>query len=209
MRPPETGARGPGARVILGIDPGLNATGYGVIAVSGQRLALVTAGEIRPPRGRPLPERLQHLHRALSELLKRQQPDAVILEMVFTHDDYVNTAALMAHARGVACLAAQQHGAALVEYPPARVKKALTGHGAATKDQVARMVVQWLGCANPGWSFDATDALALAIAHAHMAGSPHLSVRRRRTRQVPAALHGLLMAGRRQVGGQAARWGAK
>lgn len=158
--------------VILGIDPGLNATGYGAVTADGRRLRLVTAGDIRPPSGRPLPERLQHLHRALSELLDRQRPDAVVLEMVFTHERYLNTAARMAHARGVACLAAQQHRVSLIEYPPARVKKALTGRGSATKAQVARMVAQWLGTTDSSWSFDATDALALAIAHAHMAAQP-------------------------------------
>jgi len=155
--------------VILGIDPGLNRTGFGAIAAEGGRLRLLVAGDIRPPRTGSLAERLDYLHGALSEILAVQQPGAVVLEMVFTHQDYVSTAARMAHARGVACLAAQQHGAAVVEYPPARVKQALTGRGAATKEQVARMVAQALGSREPSWSLDATDALALAIGHAQMA----------------------------------------
>jgi crossover junction endodeoxyribonuclease RuvC len=161
--------------VILGIDPGLNATGYGAIAVEGRLASLITAGDIRPPRGRPLPERLHYLHAALAQILNSQHPDAVVLEMVYTHQSYVNTAALMAHARGVACLATQQQAIPLVEYPPARVKKALTGRGAASKDQVAQMVTQWLGVCDPAWSHDATDALALAIAHAHMVGQPQMT----------------------------------
>ena len=155
--------------VILGIDPGLNATGYGAITIEGRRFQVRTAGDIRPPRSKPLAERLEFLHRALTELMIRQHPHTVVLEMVFTHERYINTAAKMGHARGIACLVAQQHHVPLVEYPPARVKQALTGHGAASKDQVARMVAQWVGGHDPSWSFDATDALALAIAHVHMA----------------------------------------
>ena len=154
--------------IILGIDPGLNVTGYGAIAAHSRRFQLVTAGDIRTPSGKPLPERLAYLHQALTTLIERQHPGTIVLEMVFTHERYVSTAAMMAHARGVACLAAEQQCIPLVQYSPARVKQALTGHGAASKDQVARMVAQWLGSSDPAWSFDATDALALAIAHAHM-----------------------------------------
>lgn len=161
--------------IILGIDPGLNVTGYGAIAAEGRRIQLVTAGDIRPPRRHPMGERLNYLHEALDALIGRQHPDTVVLEMVFTHQDYVNTATLMAHARGVACLVVQQHGIPLVEYPTARVKQALTGRGAATKEQVAKMVAQWIGVREASWSFDATDALALAIAHAHMQGRQPLA----------------------------------
>ena len=160
--------------VILGIDPGLNATGYGAIAANGRQLQLITAGEICPPKG-PLSRRLEFLHRALTEIVTRQRPQALVLEMVFTHPRYPNTAALMAHARGVACLIAEQQTVPLIQYPPARVKKAVTGHGAATKDQVARMVGSWIAGCDPGWSFDATDALALAITHAHMGSQQHLA----------------------------------
>ena len=156
--------------VILGIDPGLNAMGYGAITAHGRQVQLIAAGDIRPPKGKPLPQRLAFLHDALATLLRKHHPGVVILEMVFTHERYVSTAALMAHARGVACLAAEESHVPLVEYPPARVKKALTGRGAASKDQMARMVSQWLGVREDSWSFDATDALALAIAHAHMQG---------------------------------------
>ena len=161
--------------IILGIDPGLNVTGYGVINAIDRRLQFIAAGDIRPPRQKSLPERLEVLHDALARLIKQQHPDTVVLEMVFSHETYVNTAARMAHARGVACLVAQQHHIPLVEYPTARVKKAVTGRGGADKDQVARMVAQWIGVSDPAWSFDATDALALAIAHAHMQGRLQVS----------------------------------
>ena len=154
--------------VILGIDPGLNATGYGAIAAEGRRFSLIMAGDIRPPKQQSLSQRLAFLHQALTELLARAHPETVVLELVFTRERYANTAALMGHARGVACLAAQQYGVPVIEYPPARIKQAVTGKGAASKDQVARMVTQWMGVRDPEWSYDATDALALAIAHAHM-----------------------------------------
>ena len=157
-------------RVILGIDPGLNITGYGAISLAGRDVQIIAAGDIRPPRSKSLPERLEFLHRALTDLIAREHPQTVVLEMVFTHERYLNTAAKMGHARGIACLVAQQHHVPLVEYPPARIKQALTGRGAASKEQVARMVAQWAGCRDAAWSLDATDALALAIAHAQMQG---------------------------------------
>ena len=155
--------------VVLGVDPGLNATGYGMMRVDPHHLTLITAGDIRPPKGKPLTNRLEFIYDELSRLIARYHPATMVLEMIFTHHSYVTTAALMAHARGVACLAAQQHGLTLAEYSPARVKKALTGNGNASKTAVARMVGQWLGCDEPSLSADATDALALAIAHVHMA----------------------------------------
>ena len=157
--------------IIFGIDPGLIATGYGIITAQGARVELVTAGDIRPERTLPLPQRLEHIHDSLARLMTRYHPETVVLEKLFTHHHHVTTAALMAHARGVACLVAQEHQVPVAEYPPTQVKKSLTGNGAASKDQVARMVGQWLHAADdPSWSRDATDALALAIIHAHIAG---------------------------------------
>jgi len=116
-----------------------------------------------------LAQRLGVLHAALTTLLAQHQPEAVVLEMLYTHQQHVTTAAIMAHARGIACLATEQRGIPLIEYSPNRVKQSITGHGTASKEQVARMVAQWLGQRDASWSFDATDALALAIAHAQMA----------------------------------------
>ena len=155
--------------IILGVDPGLGITGYGAIDTAGGRLQMLCAGDIRPPRQQPMPQRLQFLHDELDRLLRRQPPDTLVLEQLYTHAGHVTTAALMAHARGIVCLIAEQHRVPLVEYPPNRVKKAVTGHGMASKEQVAQMVARWIGAADADWSFDVTDALALAIAHAHMA----------------------------------------
>lgn len=154
--------------VILGIDPGLNATGYGILETVRDRLRLIAAGDIRPPKQEPLAQRLGAIHDGLLRLMARYRPDTVVLEKIFTHYRHVTTATLMAHARGVACLVAQEHGLPLTEYPPTQIKKSLTGSGHASKTQVARMVGQWLHEADDAWSADATDALALAIVHAHV-----------------------------------------
>ncbi len=154
--------------IILGVDPGLNATGYGIIETLPEHLRVITAGDIRPRGKDPLAQRLAFIHDALSELILRHHPDIAVLEKIFTHHHHVTTATLMGHTRGVACLAAQEHGLQLAEYPPTQVKQSLTGNGHASKEQVARMVGQWLGHADASWSVDATDALALAIVHAHM-----------------------------------------
>ena len=155
--------------VIMGVDPGLIATGYGVLEIDGGRLRVMTAGDIRPPRQARLEERLGVIRDALASLILRWRPDSLVLEKLFTHHAHVTTAALMGHARGAACLAARDHKVPMAEYPPTQVKKSLTGRGHATKDQVSRMVGQWLGVRDPWWSSDAADALALAIVHAHTA----------------------------------------
>ncbi|MBI3324636.1 MAG: crossover junction endodeoxyribonuclease RuvC [Candidatus Omnitrophica bacterium] len=157
---------------ILGIDPGLNTTGYGVIEAEGGQFVLQEAGAIRPSPRQPLAQRLRQLHEGLSRVIRTALPQLTVLEAVFVHYQHVTTAALMAHARAVACLVSAQHDIPVVEYLPTRIKKALTGHGAASKDQVAKAVALWLGKADPAWLSDTTDALALAIAHAHISRVP-------------------------------------
>ena len=157
--------------IILGLDPGLNATGYGVILARDSEARFIAAGTLRPPARHPLSRRLLFLYDGLANVIDSHHPTTVVLEAVFIHHDYLTTAALMAHARGVACLLSAQHKIELVEYLPTRIKKALSGYGRASKEQVARVVGQWLGVRDPSWSSDATDALALAIAHAHICRS--------------------------------------
>ena len=154
---------------ILGIDPGLHATGYGVITVSSEGLRLVAAGTIHPSSPRvALGRRLQELYDGLREVIATSQPQALALESVYTHHEYLTTAALMAHARGVICLLGTQQGMSLIEYLPTRVKKALTGRGHASKEQVSRAVGMWLNVDASAWDSDVTDALALAVAHAQI-----------------------------------------
>ena len=154
--------------VILGIDPGLRSTGYGIIDALPSQHRVIAAGDIRPSAQEPLAARLAFLHASLTVLIMRHRPDTAVLEKLFTHHAHVTTAALMAHARGVVCVTVQEQGLALAEYPPTQVKQSLTGNGHASKAQVARMVRMRLGCGDPEWSFDTTDALALALVHAHL-----------------------------------------
>jgi len=151
---------------VLGIDPGLNATGYGLVARSGRRLHLVEAGVIRPGSAAlPLPQRLASLYDALAEALDALHPDALSIEEVFSHRAFPGTAVWMAHARGVLLLAAARHGAPVASYAPATVKKAIVGNGRATKAQVQHMVAQRLGVPSLPGPADVSDALALAITH--------------------------------------------
>lgn len=153
---------------ILGIDPGLHATGFGVIDVSGSSLTFVDAGAVRPTPTHPLSKRLGQLHEGLTQVIEAYRPQVMAVEAVYTHHAFVTTAAMMAHARGVICLLCEQHGMELSEYLPTRVKKALTGHGTASKEQVSKAVGMWLSVDTSSCAADVTDALALAIAHAHI-----------------------------------------
>lgn len=151
---------------VLGIDPGLNVTGYGVIARRGHDVVLIEGGVIRPGKPEwPLEARLTALYEGLAEALAAFSPDAVSLEEVFSHRRFVASALWMAHARGVACLTAGLAGVPVYSYAPASVKLAVVGHGRATKQQVQHMVGLRLKLAKPPTSSDVADALALAITH--------------------------------------------
>lgn len=155
---------------ILGIDPGLERTGYGLIEVEpDQSCRLKAHGIFKSSRTLPLEERLDILHTQLSAFLKEQNPNVIVLEQLYSHYDHPVTAILMGHARGIICLAAAQKKISLVSYAATRVKKAVTGNGGASKEQVQRMVCHFLGIKTLSSSFDVTDALALAIAHANVA----------------------------------------
>lgn len=176
---------------IIGIDPGLHATGYGIIGASAEGLRLVAAGAFHPSSRKPLAIRLGELYEGLRQVIVAHRPQVMALESVYTHHAYLTTAASMAHARGVICLLGAQHGMTLAEYLPTRVKKALTGYGTASKEQVSRAVGMWLNVGASSWDSDVTDALALAIAHAQISrvdsAVPALAQTRRRRRVVVPA----------------------
>jgi crossover junction endodeoxyribonuclease RuvC len=156
---------------ILGIDPGSITTGYGVVDYHRGRLALVEQGTISTKRGAELADRLCRIHESLLALIARCSPEAVAVEAPFGG---VNTKSLiqLAHARGVILLAARSAKLDVFEYAPRSVKSAVVGYGGAEKEQVARMVRTLLpGCAALVMSADASDALAVAICHAHTAGT--------------------------------------
>jgi crossover junction endodeoxyribonuclease RuvC len=151
--------------IILGLDPGLGCTGWGVIAAEGNRLSHIANGQIRTAPATPLAARLMKLHEELGQVLARHQPAAAAVEEVFVNENPQSTLKL-GQARGVALLAAAIGGIEVGEYAPRLIKKAVVGTGGAEKGQVHAMVQRLL----PGAKIagpDAADALAVAIAHAH------------------------------------------
>jgi crossover junction endodeoxyribonuclease RuvC len=154
--------------IVLGIDPGLANTGYGVVTRRGGRLAALDGGVIRTPAGAPQERRLADIHAAVEELLGEHEPDAVALEELYFGQN-VRTAFAVGQARGVVMLAAGQHAVPCAGYTPQQVKGAVCGSGRAEKDQVARMVMTLLGLPELPRPDHAADALAVAICHANCA----------------------------------------
>jgi len=149
---------------ILGIDPGLRVTGFGVIDKNGSRLTYVTSGRIRTPAG-DLALRLKVILDGLAEVIAEQRPAQVALEKVFVNVNPSSTL-LLGQARGTAICAAVMHGLPVAEYTALQVKQAVVGNGHAQKRQVQDMVRRLLKLAGEP-STDAADALACAICHAH------------------------------------------
>jgi crossover junction endodeoxyribonuclease RuvC len=150
---------------ILGIDPGLRRTGWGVIEVEGNRLAYLGCGSVEPPEDLPLSSRLLAIHEGLATVLGDFRPLEAAVEQTFVNKDGVATLKL-GQARGVAMLAPAMFGIPVSEYAPNQVKKTVVGAGHADKNQVMVMLKVLLPKAEPK-SPDAADALAIAITHAH------------------------------------------
>ncbi|MGN6182312.1 MAG: crossover junction endodeoxyribonuclease RuvC [Thermoanaerobaculia bacterium] len=156
---------------ILGIDPGSVTTGFGVVDYERARLTLVEQGSIHTPRGAELVDRLSIIHDGLRAVIARTRPEAAAIETPFAGKN-VNSLIQLAHARGVILLAVRAASLDVFEYSPRSVKSAVVGYGGAEKDQVAKMVRMLLpGCASLKMTPDASDALAIAICHAHTAGT--------------------------------------
>jgi crossover junction endodeoxyribonuclease RuvC len=154
---------------VLGIDPGLKATGYGIILCGPEsRLKVLEAGSIEPKAKLPLAEKLLKIHGFLTQIIERHRPDAVVLEKLYSHSAHPMTAAVMGHARGVICLACAQQELVVVEESPKRVRKAVVGNGNASKEQTCRVVANILKIDPACLTLDASDALALALGHARM-----------------------------------------
>jgi crossover junction endodeoxyribonuclease RuvC len=148
---------------VLGIDPGSQRTGWGVVQLEGTRLLPVDAGTIAVPAKLPLPARLRRIHDELRRVVEAHQPEVVAVEEIF-FAKYANAALKLGHARGVALLVAAESDLAVHEYPPAIVKRTVVGRGAAAKTQVGQLVRALLGLSQPPEE-DAADALAVAITH--------------------------------------------
>jgi len=159
-------APGPGAVRILGIDPGLRLTGFGVIDVRGRDLRYVASGVIRIPPG-PLPPRLKAIHDGVAEVVSEYRPGLAVAEIVVVNVHPQSTL-LLGQARGAAITTLVAHGLTVHEYTALQVKQAVVGYGRAAKSQMQAMVQRLLRL--PGVpSTDAADALACAICHAHAA----------------------------------------
>ena len=154
---------------ILGIDPGLRRTGWGVIEVEGNRLVYLGCGSVEPPENLPLSNRLLAIHEGLATVLGDFRPAEAAVEQTFVNKDGVATLKL-GQARGVAMLAPAMFGISVAEYAPNQVKKTVVGAGHADKNQIAVMLKVLLPKAEPK-SADAADALAVAITHAHHRGA--------------------------------------
>ena len=151
--------------IVLGLDPGLGTTGWGLIQADGNRLSHVANGQLKTNSAAPLPERLADLAAQLEALIAEHRPEAAAVEEVFVNKNPQSTLKL-GQARGVALMCAARAGIAVGEYAPSLVKKAVVGTGGAEKAQVHAMVSRLL----PGAKIagpDAADALAVAITHAH------------------------------------------
>lgn len=148
---------------ILGIDPGLNITGYGLIVCRGRDFAVEEAGVIRPPAQAAMAERLAALHAELAELIAQTRPDALAVEKLYAHYAHPRTAILMGHARGVILLAAAQAGLGVHDEAATEVKKSLTGNGHASKQQVQKAIQGLCRLAAPPEPPDVADALAIAL----------------------------------------------
>jgi crossover junction endodeoxyribonuclease RuvC len=154
--------------IVLGIDPGLASTGYGVVARRGGRLAALDGGVIETAAGVARELRLADIHAEVEQLITTHEPDAVALEELYFGQN-VRTAFAVGHARGVVMLAAGQRGLPCTGYTPQQVKGAVCGNGRASKEQVGRMVQALLALEQEPRPDHAADALAVAICHANCA----------------------------------------
>ncbi len=157
---------------ILGIDPGLNITGYGVLKLVDRQLRLVEAGVVRGRSRGTLAERIHDIHAGVTEVIQTLKPNVMALEKLYSHYDRPTTAILMGHARGAICLAAAQGGLEVADYAATQIKSLVTGSGRAPKFQVQQAVQRELNLSALPEPPDVADALAIALCHYHLAHGP-------------------------------------
>ncbi|MBI2219104.1 MAG: crossover junction endodeoxyribonuclease RuvC [Candidatus Rokubacteria bacterium] len=153
----------PRSRRVLGIDPGLSDTGYGLIGPGDGALAVLATGVISTLRDLRLEDRIQLIYTGVDELLAALSPELVVLEDLYAEYRFPRTALLMAHARGVICLAARQRHVDILALAPGEVKRAVTGNGRASKEQVQHSVQRLLALGGLPRPSHVADALALAF----------------------------------------------
>jgi crossover junction endodeoxyribonuclease RuvC len=153
---------------VLGIDPGLNTTGYGVLDFVAGQPKLVEAGVVRGKSRGSLAERVREIHDGVTDVIASLKPEVLALEELYTHYDRPTTAILMGHARGVIVLAAAQAGIPLESYPSTQVKKTITGNGHAPKWQMQEAIRRELNLPDAPEPPDVADALAIALCHGYL-----------------------------------------
>ncbi len=156
---------------ILGIDPALSITGYGILDFKEKKLFLFKAGVIKTSAKQQFAGRLDDIHREVDKIISDSKPDVAVIEKVYVHYRHTTTAYILGQARGVICLACAQRNVPIIEYAATQVKKAIVGRGLASKYQVQRMVVDILNLNVAPKYLDVADALALAITHSHYLSS--------------------------------------
>jgi len=149
---------------VIGVDPGLNITGFGILDQKGSQLRVVAYGTIKPPANESLPNRLEYLNSHMNELLDKFEPNAMAIEDTFFSCN-VKSALLLGQARGVLLLSASSRGINALDYAPRKVKQSVVGSGAADKKQVQYMVKQILKIDSMPKSMDISDALAIGLCH--------------------------------------------
>ena len=154
---------------IFGVDPGSARTGYGCIETNGSRHRVIDCGALSVPARAPLPEKLKSLYTRLADLLSEHRPDVVAVEDLF-YAKNARSALVLGHVRGIVLLAASRAEIAVSEYTPTQVKRAVVGYGRAEKHQVQEMIRVLLGMREAPTPLDVSDALAVAVCHAHMQG---------------------------------------
>lgn len=155
--------------IVLGIDPGTQATGYGVVSArDGNRYSLIECGVIRTSSASPLPFRIREIYEGIDAILERYTPQVLSVEQVFQGKNE-KSALTLGHARGVVLLAAALREVEIAEYSPREIKKAVVGFGGAGKEQVAFMVQKMLRLKTPPTPSDAADGVAAALCH-HLTG---------------------------------------
>lgn len=162
---------------ILGVDPGLGITGYGVLERSPQGPRVVEAGVVRGTARQPLADRLAELHHGVADVIAALKPAVMALEQLYSHYAHPRTSILMGHARGVICLAAAQAGIPVVHYPSTQIKRILTGSGRASKTQMQLAIRRELKLEAVPEPPDVADALAAAVCHYYLGrGDQELTV---------------------------------
>ena len=150
---------------VLGIDPGLNITGYGLLDDEQKNVTVLEAGVVRTKAAEPMADRLREIAREIEAIITQYKPDVVAVEDLYSHYGHPKTAIIMGHARGIIFLKAAEAGLRVIPYASTRIKKSLTGNGRASKQQMQLMIRSALGLTSVPEPADAADALAVALCH--------------------------------------------